>query len=123
MKLPKLPWWGWLLALYCAVPVAVKLGWWKPKGVGVTHLLAVVFFPVIWVMRLFDSKPGNQPPPAFSLRVATDADYAARPLSWQDKYKTYLATTPSDPALDFDAWMQLQTGEAEDRGAAQTNVN
>ena len=125
MKLPKLPTWLWiLLGLYTAGGAALKFGWWKPKGEGSGLFWGPVFAPVLLLLRWLPSpkSPGAALPILVGPSGMSDPT-TYRPQNMRDKYNTYVATTTSNPPLSFDAWMQLQTGEADTSGAALTNVN
>lgn len=116
MKLPKLPWWAWLLALYTAAGAALKFRLWQPRD-GSALFWAPVFAPVLLLLRLFPDpqSPGaNLPLKGLSLAPAGQSNFSQyRPRNNQDKYQTYLATTSLLKPLSYDQWLSEQLGETD----------
>lgn len=106
MKLPKLPWWGWLLALYTLAGVALKFRLWGNKenaGLGWQW----VFAPVLLLLRWL---PDGSAPDIRPLKLWSDLSPDAQNPGGQATrdelaYTDYLTSGLGAARLDFDAWV------------------
>jgi hypothetical protein len=111
MKLPKLPIWAWALLVLYAVGV------WFARELGAKWSDALLF-PVLRFFRK-DSAPIKGLMPGTNYAAMQDArtfQQSARQRSYEDRYKTYLATTSSAAPLTYDAWLSVELGETQPEG-------